>query len=336
MKSVKRLDYPFSEKDVRALKAGEAVLVSGRVFTGRDRFHKHFADGGTLPVDFRDGALFHCGPVVVRQGDEWKIVAAGPTTSVRENPYEPAFIRASGVRLVIGKGGMDSATLAACGECGCVYLQAVGGAAALTAACVKRVPSVHFLEEWGAAEACWEFEMVDFPCVVAMDTHGTSLFESVAHASEGTLKRLLKRLSLMAALLGGGVVFGAPDGAVTGIFSQKKFLKDVDVTLTSTGIWSFEKDVAFTWQTLKPVPSLFTATPTNYTFSAGGRTVSHRLAMKIEDLAQIFEIKEMKDFVEKVESDASRPIFSSDGIVIPSSLRVSFKNGDRLEIVLSR
>ena len=180
---MKRLNYPFSEKEVRSLKAGDAVLVSGRVFTGRDRFHKHFADGGGLPVDFRDGALFHCGPVMVRNGGEWKVVAAGPTTSVRENPYEPAFIKATGVRLVIGKGGMDSNTLAACGEYGCVYLQAVGGAAALTAACVKRVPAVHFLEEWGAAEACWEFDMVDFPCVVAMDSHGVSLFSAIADSS---------------------------------------------------------------------------------------------------------------------------------------------------------
>jgi len=123
----------------------------------------------------------------VKRGSEWKVLAAGPTTSVRENPYEPAFIRTSGVRIVIGKGGMDSNTLAACGECGCVYLQAVGGAAALTAACVKRVASVHFLEEWGAAEACWEFEMADFPCVVAMDTHGTSLFDAVASSSAEAL-----------------------------------------------------------------------------------------------------------------------------------------------------
>ena len=81
---MKRLEYPFSERDVRALKAGEPVLVSGRVATGRDRFHKHFSDGGNVPADFRDGALFHCGPVVIRDGGRWKVVAAGPTTSVRE------------------------------------------------------------------------------------------------------------------------------------------------------------------------------------------------------------------------------------------------------------
>ena len=184
------LAYPFAEGAVRALKAGDAVSVNGRIWTGRDRFHKHFADGGRLPVDFRDGALFHCGPVVVREADGWKVVAAGPTTSVRENPYEPAFIAATGVRLIIGKGGMDAATLDACRRHGAVYLQAVGGAAALIAAAVKRVTAVHFLEEFGAAEACWEFEVEDFPCIVAMDSHGNSLFERVRTASAARLAEL--------------------------------------------------------------------------------------------------------------------------------------------------
>ena len=204
-----QLDYPFTEKAVRALTAGEAVSVNGRIWTGRDRFHKHFADGGKLPVDFRDGALFHCGPVVVKvakgegrkakeakgerrkvKGEEWKVVAAGPTTSVRENPYEPAFIAATGVRLIIGKGGMDAATLDACRKHGAVYLQAVGGAAALAAAAVKRVTNVYFLEEFGAAEACWEFEVADLPCVVAMDSHGVSLFDQVRAASQARFAKL--------------------------------------------------------------------------------------------------------------------------------------------------
>ena len=107
------LKYPFDEKSIRALKAGDAVSISGVIHTGRDKFHKYFADGGNIDVDFRDGAIYHCGPVVVRNGGQWQVVAAGPTTSVRENPYEPAFIAASGVRIVIGKGGMDAATLEA-------------------------------------------------------------------------------------------------------------------------------------------------------------------------------------------------------------------------------
>ena len=187
------LEYPFTEEAVRALKAGDAVSVSGRVYTGRDRFHKHFADGGQIEADFRDGALYHCGPVVLNDGTPpigWRVVAAGPTTSVRENPYEPDFIRRSGVRLIIGKGGMDSRTLEACAECGAVYLQAVGGAAALAARAIKEVRGVSFLEEWGAAEACWEFEMSKFMCVVAMDAHGVSLFERVREASSQRLREI--------------------------------------------------------------------------------------------------------------------------------------------------
>ena len=124
-------------------------------------------------------------------GERWKVVAAGPTTSVRENPYEPAFIAATGVRLIIGKGGMDAATLTACQKHGAVYLQAVGGAAALAAAAVRRVTNVYFLEEFGAAEACWEFEVEDLPCVVAMDSHGTSLFDQVRAASQARFAELM-------------------------------------------------------------------------------------------------------------------------------------------------
>ena len=196
---MKELTYPFDERQIRALKAGDAVEISGLVHTGRDKFHKFFADGGKIAVDFRDGALFHCGPVVVpapvsRDAPAgWRVVAAGPTTSMRENPYEPAFIEKTGVRLVIGKGGMDADTLEACRKFGAVYLQAVGGAAALAAACIRRVAAVHFLEEFGAAEACWEFEMENFRCTVAMDTHGESLFDSVLKASSARLDALLGR-----------------------------------------------------------------------------------------------------------------------------------------------
>ena len=187
------LTYPFREADVRALRAGDTVSVNGIIWTGRDRFHKHFADGGKLPVDFRDGALYHCGPVVVRSegmAGAWKVVAGGPTTSVRENAYEPDFIARTGVRLIIGKGGMDERTLEACRKHGAVYLQAVGGAAAVTAHAIERVANVYFLDEFGAAEACWEFEVEDFPCIVAMDSHGNSLFERVRTASAARLAEL--------------------------------------------------------------------------------------------------------------------------------------------------
>ena len=179
-----KLEYPFREKDVRRLKAGDAVTITGRIYTGRDKFHKHFADGGKLPVDFRDGALYHCGPVVVKSADgAWRVVSAGPTTSVRENPYEPAFIAATGVRIIIGKGGMDAATLAAMKRHGCVYVQAVGGAGALYGESVKNVAGVSLLREFGAAEAIWHFDVEDFRGVVAMDAQGHSLFADVAKSS---------------------------------------------------------------------------------------------------------------------------------------------------------
>lgn len=185
------LEYPFTEAAVRSLVAGEAVSISGMIHTGRDRLHKYFADRGSIDVDFRDGALYHCGPVVVREAGVWRVKAAGPTTSVRENPYESEFIAKTGVRIIIGKGGMDERTLAAMRRYGCVYVQAVGGAAALSAAAVRRVAGVDYLDEFGAAEACWHFEVRNFAGIVAMDAHGSSLFDQVRESSRRRLAALL-------------------------------------------------------------------------------------------------------------------------------------------------
>ena len=190
------LVYPFSEKSIRALKAGDAVSITGRIYTGRDKFHKFFADGGKLPVDFRDGALYHCGPVIIREEgrgkrEEWRVVAAGPTTSVRENPYEPDFIAKTGVRIIIGKGGMDAKTLAAMKKHGCVYIQAVGGGGAIYADAVKKVAGVSRLDEFGAAEAVWHLDVVDFRGVVAMDARGHSLFDTVWQSSKAQLSSLV-------------------------------------------------------------------------------------------------------------------------------------------------
>ena len=194
---MRELRYPFRERAIRALKAGEAVSITGRIHTGRDRFHKHFAEGGELPVDFRDGCLYHCGPVVLSRPRatedstvDYSVLAAGPTTSVRENPYEPDFIAKSGVRIIIGKGGMDGATLAAMKRHGCVYVQATGGAAAVSAASVRRVAGVSMLDEFGAAEAVWHFDVENFTGVVAMDSHGVSLFDSVRESSRRRLAGL--------------------------------------------------------------------------------------------------------------------------------------------------
>lgn len=186
------LNTPMSEEAARSLKVGDEVAITGVLFTGRDAVHKYLHEGGQLPpsVNFNGGILYHCGPVVIKdeQGG-WKCVAAGPTTSIREEPYQGQIIRDLGLRAVIGKGGMGDRTLAACKEFGCVYLHAVGGAAQVLADCIRSVPSVHFMEKFGAPEAIWEFRVVNFPAVVTMDAHGRSLHQEVLAASQAELAK---------------------------------------------------------------------------------------------------------------------------------------------------
>lgn len=144
----------------------------------------------------------------------------------------------------------------------------------------------------------------------------------------------MKGIALFCAMAVLGVANAGDGGPVGGSFVQRKVLKDVDVTLTSEGTWSFEKGRSFVWNTLRPLPSVFVATPTNYTFTVGGRTARHELKMRIEDVSQIFRIKEMEEFVERVDVSKESPLASSCGIDIPRSLTVLFRNGDRLEIEL--
>jgi fumarate hydratase class I len=182
-----RLTTPLREADVRKLKAGDMVLLSGTVFTGRDEVHKYLHKGGDLPV-LRDSVIYHCGPVVLEEGGNYRVVAAGPTTSIREEPYQADVIRRFGVKAVIGKGGMGAKTLEACKEQGCVYLHGIGGAAQIYARCVEDVPNVYLKEEFGSPEAVWEMRVKDFPAVVTMDAHGRSLHQEVADASKGQLQ----------------------------------------------------------------------------------------------------------------------------------------------------
>ena len=184
------LSSPLSEEAIRELRVGDQVLISGTVFTGRDAVHKYLHDGGELPgeVNLEGGILYHCGPVVLRDvNGEWKVTAAGPTTSIREEPYQGDIMRRFGIRGVIGKGGMADKTLAACKEHGAVYLHAIGGAAQVLAECITKVRGVHMLEEFGSPEAIWEFEMKAFPAVVTMDSHGESLHKDILAKSEDAL-----------------------------------------------------------------------------------------------------------------------------------------------------
>jgi len=182
------LRAPLTEDQVRSLKAGDVVLVSGEMFTGRDAVHAHLMKNPP-PVDLRGSVLYHCGPVMLKQGETWSVKAAGPTTSSREEPYQADIIRNYGVRAVIGKGGMGAKTLAAMKECGAVYLNAIGGAAQYYARKIEGVRGVHLLE-FGIPEAMWHLNVRDFVAIVTMDAHGNSLHAGVERASGERLGEL--------------------------------------------------------------------------------------------------------------------------------------------------
>jgi len=175
------LHAPLTEDAVRALKVGDVVMVSGRMFTGRDAVHSHLMKHEP-PVDLRGSVLYHCGPVVVKEGESWRVTAAGPTTSIREEPYQGEIIRRYGIRAVIGKGGMGAKTLAALAEHGAVYLNAIGGAAQFYARSITRVDGVSLLE-FGTPEAMWHLTVEDFPAIVTMDAHGNSLHKDIEQES---------------------------------------------------------------------------------------------------------------------------------------------------------
>ncbi len=202
-----RLTVPIAEQAVRALRIGEQVLLTGVLFTGRDAAHKYMKetfiagpcpDGeravyATLRQGLAGGVIYHCGPVVKKRPDgKYEFVAAGPTTSIREEPYQAAVIEHFGVRAVIGKGGMGAKTATACKQFGAVYLHAIGGAATLIAETVKEVVAVHKLE-FGVPEAFWQIRVVDFPCVVTMDAQGQSLHDKVRADSQRKLAELIGR-----------------------------------------------------------------------------------------------------------------------------------------------
>jgi fumarate hydratase class I len=205
----KKLSFPLSDETVLSLSVGDSVLLSGVLITGRDAAHKWLFDtfvrkirepkemdgavyDAIQPI-LNGGAIYHCGPVVGGlDTKQYHFVAAGPTTSIREEPYQGDIIKHFNMKGVIGKGGMGVRTLRACQEAPAVYLHAIGGAAALIAATVQRVLAVHKLE-FGVPEAIWVIEVKDFPAVVTMDAHGHSLHAEVAQQSKLNLDRLLSQ-----------------------------------------------------------------------------------------------------------------------------------------------
>ncbi len=201
------LQIPISEEAIRGLHVGDQVRLYGLLVTARDAAHKYIKDtffqGPELPESERPvleqlkqlwagGVMYHCGPVVSKDAaGQYHFVSAGPTTSIREEPYEAEVIRYFGLRAVIGKGGMGPKTLAACQQDGAVYLHAVGGAATLIASYVKEVVTVLKKEELGVPEAFWVVRVEGFPAVVTMDAHGVSLHEKLFEESKTKLAELV-------------------------------------------------------------------------------------------------------------------------------------------------
>jgi fumarate hydratase class I len=204
---MKKVSIPISDETIQDLEVGDPVLLSGIMVTGRDAAHKWMVETfiekikTPTPEDVQvyeavkpllaGGVIYHCGPVVAGlDTKEYKFVAAGPTTSTREEPYQGDVMRHFNIKGVIGKGGMGAKTLAACQEVPGVYFHAVGGAASLIAQSVEEVLTV-YKYEMGVPEAMWVIRVKDFPVVVTMDAHGSSLHADVYTSSHAALEGLL-------------------------------------------------------------------------------------------------------------------------------------------------
>ncbi len=189
-----KLTVPISEEEIRKLKVGDTVLLSGTIVTARDEAHKLMIEEKPdfLREILKESVIYHCGPVVKKIDEgKWIFVSAGPTTSAREEPYQADVICEYNVRGVIGKGGMGDKTAEGLKKCGAVYFHAVGGAGTLIANAVKEVKTVYKLEEFGTPEAFWVIDVEDFPLVVTMDSHGGSIHKEIKEKSEKIAAELM-------------------------------------------------------------------------------------------------------------------------------------------------
>jgi fumarate hydratase class I len=196
-----RLEAPFTEEKIRGLKVGDMVEIYGMVYTGRDAVHKWLSEGNEPPkneVDLANSILYHCGPVVMEKGSgakkRYTVTAAGPTTSIREEPYQAGVIERFGIKAVIGKGGMGEKTRQACQKFGCVYLHAVGGAAQVLAESIREVTGVYGYGKFGSPEAIWKLRVEKFPVVVTIDAHGNSLHKDIEASSGEHLQEIYASL----------------------------------------------------------------------------------------------------------------------------------------------
>jgi fumarate hydratase class I len=212
---VRRLKTPLSKDDVLNLKVGDMVLINGLIVTGRDKVHKFLTnerpDKKDIPFDLDGGIIYHCGPIIkdhnqlcvmrnalkdknsslITDYSSLKLIAAGPTTSMRVEMYEAEVIKMYGIRGIIGKGGMGEKTLNAMRECGCVYFHTISGAAPYLADRIKSVVNGWKIEEFGAPEAMWLLEVEEFPAIVTMDAHGNSLHRDIEKISIERLNEII-------------------------------------------------------------------------------------------------------------------------------------------------
>lgn len=198
--AVYKLSTPISEETVRKLQVNDIVYLSGTIITARDaahrralRFHK---DGKKLPINLDGLAVFHCGPLIKQENKGWRVVAAGPTTSSRMEPFEDEFIKHFRIRMIVGKGGMGKKTVDAMKKYGAVYGAFTGGAAVLAVKAIKRVKDVEW-SDLGMPEALWILEVEDFgPLTIAIDTHGNNLFETIQNKVNKTKQQIYKKLRI--------------------------------------------------------------------------------------------------------------------------------------------
>ena len=188
-----RLTTPLTKEAILKLNAGDILYLTGKVFTARDEAHKHILDTLShhrkLPFDLTGAVIYHCGPLLKKTGNSWQVVSAGPTTSERMTQMTPALVENTGIRAIIGKGGMKGIAPLLKGRC--VYLAYTGGCAVLAAEGISRVINVHW-QNLGMAEAVWEFEVKDFgPLIVGIDSHGVDLYEKVLEKASGALKAIV-------------------------------------------------------------------------------------------------------------------------------------------------
>ena len=194
------LKTPISEEEIRKLKVNDVIYITGIVVTARDQAHKRALEyarqGKPLPINLEGLVVFHCGPLVKKEGGKWVVLAAGPTTSTRMELFESEFIEAFKVRVVVGKGGMGERTASAMAKHGAVYGAFTGGAAILAAKAIKAVRGVKWLD-LGVPEAMWILEVEDFgPLTVAIDSHGRNLFKEIVQKAEESRSRIYKKLNL--------------------------------------------------------------------------------------------------------------------------------------------